>query len=124
MGIKSFLFIVFALTLFVSDAQALNLKWLEFSPVKYFTAEDWEMIRQAAGKALKEKPNGETVRWNNESSDHYGSLTPISTLEMEGKTCRDLVIRNFAGGVNGGGTYRFCQMEDGTWKTVGGELGK
>ncbi len=105
-----------------SSAHALNLKWLEFSPVKYFTEEDWQLLRQAARTALEDKEDGESVKWRNEESGHYGSMTPISHLQVDGRLCRDLVIRNFAGGVNGGGTYRICRMEDGDWKILGGKL--
>ncbi len=104
--------------------QAMNFKWLEFSPVKYFDAKDWELLRASAGTALNEKEDGEIVVWRNEASGHHGSMKPVSRLQVEGRECRDLEIRNFAGGVNGGGTYRLCRMEDGDWKLLGGELGK
>ncbi len=112
------LLLLFGLT----STHALNLKWLEFSPVKYFTEKDWELLRQAARTALEDKADGESVKWRNEESGHYGSMTPISRLQVDGRPCRDLVIRNFAGGVNGGGTYRICRMEDGDWKILGGKL--
>jgi len=121
---KTRIALLLACVLGVSPLQALNLKWLEFSPVKYFDAKDWELLRAAAATALKEKADGEAVTWRNEASGHYGSMKPISRLQVDGRECRDLVIRNFAGGVNGGGTYRLCLMEDGEWKLLGGELGK
>jgi surface antigen len=108
--------------LYLPSVQALHLKWLEFSPVKYFTEKDWELLRHAARTALNDKANGESVKWRNEQSGHSGSLTPISRLEVDGMPCRDLMIRNFAGGVNGGGTYRLCRMQDGDWKLLGGKL--
>ena len=109
----------------VSSAQAaLNLKWLEFSPAKHFTQADWDLLRGAARSALNDKANGESVEWRNQETGHYGTLTPISRLEVDGRPCRDLVIRNFAGGLQGGGTYRLCQMEGDEWKLLGGELGK
>ena len=107
-----------------SSAHALNFKWLEFSPVKYFTEKDWELLREAARTALNEKEDGESVKWRNDETGHYGSMTPVAHAEVDGKPCRDLLIRNYAGGVNGGGTYRLCRMEDGDWKILGGSLGR
>ncbi|MCU7842472.1 MAG: hypothetical protein KZQ93_01375 [Candidatus Thiodiazotropha sp. (ex Monitilora ramsayi)] len=124
MQTKIYLFALISLLLYGASAQALNLKWLEFSPVRHFTAEDWEIAREAARRALSEAANGEGVTWNNERTGHYGSLTPISDRDDEGKRCRDMVIKHFAGGLNGGGTYRFCLMEDGVWKVLGGKLGQ
>ena len=106
------------------STQAMNLRWLEHSPVKYFDEQDWKLLKEAAQTALSEKPDGEGVKWRNEAAGHYGSLTPISHLQVDGRDCRDLVIRNFAGEMNGGGTYRFCRMEDGNWKVLGGKMKK
>ncbi|MGD8909403.1 MAG: RT0821/Lpp0805 family surface protein [Chromatiales bacterium] len=122
MRLRLKLSLLLLLGLCLPSVQALNLKWLEFSPVKYFTEKDWELLRHAARTALNDRANGESVKWRNEQSGHYGSLTPISRLEVDGRPCRDLVIRNFAGGVSGGGTYRICRMEDGDWKLLGGKL--
>jgi surface antigen len=76
---------------------------------------------QAACTALNDKPNGECVKWRNEASGHDVSLTPISRIEPDGGQYRDLVIRNFAGDASGGGTYRICRMEVGSWELPGGE---
>ncbi len=111
-------------TLVPAAQAALNLKWLEFSPAKHFTEADWDLLRGAARTALNEKANGEGVKWRNPETGHYGSLTPISRTQVDGRTCRDLIIRNFAEGLQGGGTYRLCRTRDGEWKLLGGELGR
>jgi surface antigen len=125
MKIRITLGLLLLLGALISNAQAaLNLKWLEFSPAKHFTKADWDLLRSAAHTALNEKANGESVEWHNQETGHYGAMTPISRLESDGRPCRDLVIRNFAEGLQGGGTYRLCQMQGGEWKLMGGELGK
>jgi surface antigen len=124
MNNKKTLSVLILLLLFSSGALGVNLKALEYSPVRYFTDEDWVLARSTAREALTEGENGKSYRWDNERSGSYGSLSPISDEMVDGRRCRDLVIRNFAGGVNGGGTYRFCQMEDGSWKVLGGKLGR
>jgi surface antigen len=61
-------------------ALALNCKWLELLPVKSFLDKDWELLRQAARTELEDKADGESVKWHNEESGHYGSITSISRL--------------------------------------------
>lgn len=124
MRLRVILSVLLLLALVTSAQAALNLKWLEFSPAKHFTKTDWDLLRGAARTALSERDNGETVEWRNQETGHYGTLTPISSLEVDGRPCRDLVIRNFAEGLQGGGTYRLCRMQGGEWKLLGGELGK
>ncbi len=124
MNNKKALSALILLLLFSSGVLGVNLKALEYSPVRYFTEEDWTLARSTASQALSEGESGKSYRWDNERSGSYGSLSPISDEIVDGRRCRDLVIRNFAGGVNGGGTYRFCQMEEGSWKVLGGKPGR
>jgi hypothetical protein len=42
-----------------------------------------------------------------------------NTLEVDGRTCRDLFIQHSTGNFRGSGGYRFCEMQDGQWKTTG-----
>ncbi|MCU7922910.1 MAG: hypothetical protein KZQ88_09445 [Candidatus Thiodiazotropha sp. (ex Dulcina madagascariensis)] len=108
-----------SLLMAATGVQALGLRLLEFSPVKYFTAEDWASAKATAAKALKQGKDGEKFAWKNPATGHKGAYTVLNTLQLEGQDCRDLRIKHFAGGVNGGGTYRFCQTADGKWQTQG-----
>ncbi|MCU7873145.1 MAG: hypothetical protein KZQ91_10415 [Candidatus Thiodiazotropha sp. (ex Lucinoma borealis)] len=102
-----------------TSVQALGLHLLEFSPAKYFTAEDWAMAKETAQKALKQGKVGEVLTWQNPASGHKGSYTVLKRVEMDTQTCQDLKIKHVAGDLSGGGNYRFCLMDDGKWKTTG-----
>ena len=104
------------LVLVQSPAQAVNLKWLEYSPVRFFTDRDWELARSAADSAIGDAEDGGAVTWRNPESGHYGSVTPVSTLKRDGRRCRELAIENHARGLTGGGIYLFCLQPDGQWK--------
>ncbi|MES9992353.1 MAG: hypothetical protein ABW098_10395 [Candidatus Thiodiazotropha sp.] len=100
-------------------SHALGLRLLDFMPAKYFSDKDWEMAKASAGKALKQGKEGEVFAWHNEENRHRGAYRVLNSLELDGKRCRDLYIQHRAGGYRGGGSYRFCQMEGGEWKTLG-----
>ncbi|MEW8452790.1 MAG: hypothetical protein AB2686_11860 [Candidatus Thiodiazotropha sp.] len=108
------------LTLAVTlKSHALGLHLLDFMPAKYFTEADWAMAKTSAGKALRQGKAGEVFAWHNEANRHRGAYRVLNSLEVAGKRCRDLYIQHSAGGYRGGGSYRFCQLEDGEWKTTG-----
>jgi surface antigen len=97
-----------------------ELRWLNYSPVRFFTDKDWDLAKNAAREALNNTKDGQTVEWQNPASDNRGSLTPVSTTIKDGRTCRDLAIKNYANKLEGGGTYEFCQKPDGKWGATGG----
>ncbi len=97
---------------------ALNLGWMKNSPVRHFNDADWTLLKQAVATALNEKDNGEIVEWKNDESGNHGTLKPVSRVEVDGRECRDVEVRNFAGNLVGGGTFRLCRMEDGEWKLL------
>ena len=92
-----------------------NLRWLSDSPARYFTDKDWELAQAAANNALENAKDGDTVEWQNDDSGARGNMTPLSTAERDGRTCRELKIRSFAKKLEGGGTFEFCKQEDGRW---------
>jgi surface antigen len=97
-----------------------NLRWLDYSPVRHFTDKDWELARAAAHDALENAADGTAVEWENPESGAHGSMTPLTTNDRNGRTCRDLKIRNHAAKLDGGGTYEFCRQDDGTWAAAQG----
>jgi surface antigen len=100
----------------VSPAFAVSdLRWLKDAPARYFTDEDWNLAKAAVESALTNAEDGETVEWKNPDSGHHGNITPVATRTTDGRTCRDLLIRNYANSREGGGTYEYCQQPAGTW---------
>jgi surface antigen len=103
------------LGLLMQTAAAFDLRFLNYSPVRYFSKQDWELASAAVRKALNEAKDGETVGWDNPQTKCSGSITPIATDSEDGAACRRIKIENNAKGMSGSTTYRFCQSPDGTW---------
>ncbi len=101
-----------------AGASGLNMRWLQYSPVSYFTDEDWRLAREAAGEALNEAEIGNTVSWENPESGASGSSTPVKALERDGMPCRYLKIFNSASDTSGESIQFFCKQQDGSWKAA------
>lgn len=100
----------------VTTASAVgDLQWLKNAPVRSFTDADWSLLKATAEDALNNAEDGQAVEWSNPDSKNHGSVTPVTTKTIDGRTCRDLLIRNYAGNLEGGGTYEYCQQPDGSW---------
>ena len=107
-----------AALVFAQPALSSNMRWLEYSPVRFFTNKDWEIAKEAARTALNDKTDGETVSWKNPETGNYGSLTPLTTVTKKGMKCRLLHIMNHANNLDGQAKYEFCQKPDGKWKAA------
>lgn len=97
-------------------ANAQNVRWLDYSPIRYFNDQDWEMARSAAKQALEAAEQGTPVSWSNPATGNSGSSTALESLDREGRPCGRLKIENMARGLSGQGTYLFCRQPDGEWK--------
>lgn len=94
-----------------------ELRWLNDSPLRFFSDKDWELSNAARDKALETAAEGETVEWSNPESGSYGSVTPLSSVDKEdGRTCREAEIVSHANGRDGTGRFEFCRKPDGTWR--------
>jgi hypothetical protein len=107
------------LVAFTATASALGLRLEESTPIKYFTKQDWQQAKQVAKTALEQGKQDETFDWLNESTGHSGFYKVLRSVQIEGRPCRDLLIKHQAGKASASGDYRFCQMESGQWKTMG-----
>jgi hypothetical protein len=97
-------------------AQAVNLKWLEHAPVRFFSDADWALATAAVDDALANPEDGTPVQWNNPDSGHRGSATALGTLKRDGRTCRQLALENEARGMSGRSVFLYCLQPDGEWK--------
>lgn len=107
---------VTCLLLGLGAAHAQNIRFLEYSPIRYFTDQDWGMARAAAKQALEADEEGAPVTWSNPETGNSGSSTALEGLEREGRQCRRLKIENLARGLSGQSAYLFCRQSDGEWK--------
>lgn len=97
-------------------AQAVNLRWLEHAPVRFFSDADWALATAAVDDALANPADGMPVQWTNPDTGHRGSATALGTLERDGRTCRELALENEARGMSGRSVFLYCRQPDGEWK--------
>lgn len=98
------------------SAQAINLQFMDNSPVRFFSEKDWEMATAASDQALADPADGNKVSWENPDTGNSGSSTAAQTQERDGKTCRELSIENQARGLTNDSAFLFCKQPDGEWK--------
>jgi surface antigen len=103
-------------------ASALNIDFLEKSPVAYFTKEDRDLFDAACSKAFN-GTDGSITDWQNSATGHRGSITPLNTYQRSGKTCRAVKFHNEAEGYTSEGTYELCKVTENEglkgWKLTG-----
>lgn len=96
--------------------QAQNIGFLIRGPVADLSPEEQDMLREAFARALNEAADSETVEWENPESGHAGRIEVLDTHEDYGTTCRTVRTWTTAGGREGGGIYRLCKADDGSWR--------
>jgi hypothetical protein len=111
--------VALALLLGCHAAHAFNMRWLEYSPVQYFTDEDWRLLKQTVHEALRESRRGDKLTWNNPDSGNSGSVTNLGSSGTEGRECTRLGIHNTTGKLSGTSVASFCKQGDGSWKMEG-----
>lgn len=105
------------IVLYSSSTFAAGWRFLQYSAAQKFTDEDWEMLREAGGKALNETPDGQTVSWENPETGSKGTIELARSFEKDGQECRQVNIFNSAGGFSGQSTFSFCKdPASGEWK--------
>lgn len=100
----------------IAVAQAQNIGFLRRGPVAYLSPEEQDMVREAFARALNDTADNETVEWENPESGHSGRIEVLDTHEDYGTTCRTVRTWTTAGGREGGGIYRLCKADDGSWR--------
>ena len=100
-----------------TTAYASNFSFLNYSPVAYFTDQDWKIFKQTATKALDSSKDDIKFSWSNPKSGASGYVIPTRTASNNKMTCRDLIIFNIASDRRGKATYQFCKIA-GKWKVT------
>ena len=107
-----------ALTLCLSCAPALA-QWvsiLKNGPAERFDEEDLQLFLEAARKA-RDAPVNETIRWENPKTRANGDLTVRKIFQWKDRPCREVALRNEAGGRKANSVVSLCEI-DGKWKLV------
>jgi surface antigen len=99
-----------------APANALNWRFLKYSPISFFNDEDWRLLRETGQDALDSQADGAAVSWENPQTRNSGRITLIKTYEANGTTCRQVEVVNHGGGQTGTSVFNFCRNADGNWQ--------
>lgn len=113
----SVLILLVFLTCFVSNASAIDILFLKYSPVASFTAEDFEMLQDIGKKAVDDNVDGKTSSWKNSQSGNSGSITPLDSSIIDANHCRRVKFINQSKEQYGESTFTFCKINN-LWKVI------
>ena len=92
----------FLAMLLTTPAYSVNLRFLAFSPVRFFNDQDWALLEQTSDDLLENAPDGETREWKNPKTGHHSSMKALKIYKnSEGETCRKVQLANFAREMSG-----------------------
>jgi surface antigen len=69
-------------------------------------------------KALEEAPENQPMGWINPATNHRGDATITKKFESRGRSCKEVRLRNEAGGRHGESRVSAC-LVDGRWRLMG-----
>jgi len=99
----------------VAFAQSGWVPAMSRTPITQFNDDDIDLFAQAGQKALAEAPDGGSESWKNESTGHHGTITVLSSLEIDGMPCRRVEIENQSRSYFNRSQTVWCQHADGDW---------
>ena len=103
----------------LAAAQALG--FMEYSPIAYYTEEDYRIADEAGLDALDNYPDGKPREWENPATGASGSITPLETFTGEsGQTCRKAraIDRTTSPPLRGEFVFLLCRDQAGAWQFV------
>lgn len=101
--------------LVATTAHAQLWSWATESAIAKFSPEDIDLLKSTVRDALNNQPDDTELSWANADTGHSGSVKVFGTKEIEGQTCRQVVLKNNAKTVQGSAEYFVCEQEDGKW---------
>ena len=90
---------------------------LKNTPAELFDEEDLRLFLDTSRKALNEAPDGQTLTWENPKTRARGEITVRKSFESKGRPCKELQLRNQAGGRKGESNVSLCKVED-KWRLL------
>jgi len=108
----------FVLALAASPALAQNwVGLLKNTPAERFDEEDLRIFMDAGRKALNEMPDNQSVTWENPKTRARGEITVLKSFESKGMPCKEVRVRNEAGGRKGDNKLNLCKKDD-KWRLL------
>ncbi|MBO6678511.1 RT0821/Lpp0805 family surface protein [Parvibaculum sp.] len=77
---------------------------------------DRQAMGQTTYNALEHNPSGQTSRWQNPDSGHYGTVTPQATYQQGGYNCREYTQTVYIDGRSEQAHGTACRQPDGSWQ--------
>ena len=68
--------------------------------------------------ALEYSPAGDSVKWRNDASGHYGTVTPSQTYGVGKMNCRQYTHTIYIDGKENTARGTACKEQDGTWHPI------
>ena len=99
---------------------ALAQNWvglLKNTPAEQFDEDDLRIFMDAGRKALNEAPDKQSVTWENPKTRARGEITVLRSFESKGRPCKEVRVRNQAGGRKGDHTLNLCKVEE-KWRLL------
>lgn len=96
-------------------AQAGAWSWAKRLPVNQYTPQDIEVMKSVLNEVLDSGADGVEAEWSNPETGHGGSITPLNSIDQDGRQCRQTRIRNLAKSTENISEYFLCKQPDGVW---------
>jgi surface antigen len=97
------------------QVQARAWEWAKRLPINQYSPEDIAILKQGMAEILGSLENGETGQWSNPETGHGGSITPMTSVQQNSKTCRQTRFTSVMGGQENVSEFLLCQQENGGW---------
>jgi surface antigen len=112
--------LLFAIVLAAASSAATAQNWvglLKNTPAERFDEEDLRMFLDTSRKALNEAPDNQTLSWENPKTRARGDITVLKSFESKGRPCKEVRVRNEAGGRKADNKLNLCKVED-KWRLL------
>ena len=109
-----------ALILACAASPALAQNWvglLKNTPAEQFDEDDLRIFMEAGRKALNDTPGSQSVTWENPKTRARGEITVLRSFESKGLPCKEVRVRNEAGGRKGDNKLNLCKKDD-KWRLL------
>jgi surface antigen len=104
----------------LAAASAAGQNWvtlLKNTPAERFDDEDLRLFLDTARKVLDEAPDNQPVAWENPKTRSRGEITVVRSFESKGRPCKEVRVRNEAGGRKSDNRSTLCKVDD-RWRLV------
>jgi surface antigen len=90
---------------------------LKNTPAERFDDEDLRLFLDTARKVLDEAPDNQPVTWENPKTRSRGEITVVRSFESKARPCKEVRVRNEAGGRKSDNRSTLCKVDD-RWRLV------